>query len=161
MDDLTPVSLRHGVGNDLEKFETRAQSEASRPAVLIYVEPFDTLRDEKREAIRRAPSVEETHDIRVDEVAKSLTFHAEPRDSPLGRVPVRRPVRDLDRDLLLELVIRTLSVVDVAHAAGAQQPDDAVGKDDRSGFENCEAGLCGDLGDSSGKLTMETAQRQN
>ena len=95
------------------------------PAVAVGVDRLavDVLHDEVGRAVRRAPAVEQPRDVRVLQRRQDLPLHAQPA---LHLAREHAAADQLDRDLLLVLLVGALGEIHIAHAAGAELAHDPV-----------------------------------
>ncbi len=95
------------------------------PAVAVGVDRFavDVLHDEVRRAVRRAPAIEQSRDVRVLQRRQDLPLHAQPA---LHLAREHAAADQLDRDLLLVFLVGALGEIHVAHAAGAELAQDPI-----------------------------------
>ena len=95
-------------------------------AVLEDIRPVHVLHRVERMTLRRDPSVDQPRDVLVLEPCESLSFALEADEDV---VVCDRALDDLDRDLLLELVIAARGEVDLAHSTDAENARDRVRAD--------------------------------
>ena len=95
------------------------------PPVAVRVDRFavDVLHDEVGRAVRRAPAVEQSRDVRVLQRRQDLPLRAQPA---LHLAREHAAADQLDGDLLLILLVGALGEIDVAHAARAELAHDAI-----------------------------------
>ena len=110
----------------LEQPQPVGDREALPIAVVVEADAVDVFHDEVGHAFLRRAAVEELRDVRMVEIGQYLALALQ---SEFG-LGVDEPVApELDRDLLVELVVRAAGEIDHAHAARAEQPLDPVGPD--------------------------------
>ncbi len=123
MDDALLVCVLHTLANVDEQLQPIADCEPMLVAVLRDGNPLYVLHREVRAALRRRPRVVDARDVRMIHQSQGLSLRIETGQDFLG---VHAPLDQLERDppanghLLLRLV-------DDAHAAFADFPQDAVG----------------------------------
>jgi hypothetical protein len=123
------------------------------------------LHDKIREAIFGFPPVEEPGDVWVLERGQYLPLVLE---APQHRLSVHAPFNQLDRHLHLELLVRPLSEVNLAHPAGAEALEQFVAPDRSAGIsrnfrlaENLGGKLRGWINHEPVRLLTRLQQRVN
>jgi hypothetical protein len=110
--------------NCLKEFQARIEIKSMRIAKFIDRHAVDVFHDEIRTAVGQGAPVQEMRNIRMIELRQNLTFQLEAR---MHRYGERTTVDNFDGNLLFELSIGPLGKVNLAHPAGAQGPQYAVG----------------------------------
>ena len=114
----------HGGAQRAEQIDALVHAELAVVAVGVDRLTFDVLHHEVRCAVLGRSAVEQVRDVRMAQLRQDLPLGLEP---PQQRVGVEARLQQLDRDLLLVLLIVADRLEDLAHAAAAGLADDAIG----------------------------------
>ncbi len=123
MNHEVAMGVLHGVAYRLEELQAGAGRETPLVAVLRDRLAGDVFHDEEGHAALGRAAVQETRDVRMLEARQDLALGAEAGEQMVVRGS--RP-QQLDRDLLLVLVVGAGREVDGAHPALAQLALEAV-----------------------------------
>lgn len=93
-------------------------------------QPVDHARRKPQIAVVGIATVDQSDDMRMSEGGNDTPFMAQ------SVYQIGVAAHQLERHLLLEPTVGTLGQIDVRHAAGAHQFDDAPGPDTRAGPED-------------------------
>src|SRR5262249_53456042 len=121
MDDEVRVGVGNGIANSHEQIQTLRQMSAAPSAPVGDGLADDELHGHVGPPIGRNTSVQEACNAGVAELRKDL-----PLDSKTCGLVRDLTAHDLEGHGLLELPIGTFGAIDLAHAAAAEQIDDAV-----------------------------------
>jgi hypothetical protein len=110
----------------LEQAEPPADVQPVLVAVTIETDSVDVFHRQVRHTVFARTPIEQAGDVGVIQVGQDLPFGPEPARQGAGG---HQAVDELDRDLLLELLVSALCQVDGAHAATTQCAQDTVTPD--------------------------------
>ena len=125
MDDALLVCVLHPLAHVDEQRQPIADREPMLVAVLRDGNPLHVLHREVRAALGRRPRVVDARDVRMIHQSQGLSLGIEASQDFLG---VHAPLDQLERDRPANGHV-LLRLVDDAHAAFADFPQDAVGTD--------------------------------
>ena len=94
--------------------------------ILVNRKTLDVLHHEVGQSILRGPAIEQARDVRMIKPGQNLSFNAE---VPQHRVGVHPRFDQLDRNLLLVLLVGALGQVHRPHPAAADFAKHAVWPD--------------------------------
>lgn len=124
--DEAAVRVLHGGADGREELEALAERGAVAVAMDVERHAVDVLHDEVGEPLVGHAAVEQRADVRVVQPGEDLALAAEAAQHAVGR---RAPADQLDGDALLELVVVADGLVDHAHPALPDLPQQPVGAD--------------------------------
>ena len=130
MDDQVLVRAVHRRAHDLEQPQPLLDAERARIAIDVDRLAVDILHDDVRRAVGGRAAVEQPRDVRMIERRQDLAFELQPALHLARQQPAPH---QLDRDLLLELLVGALGEEHLAHAAAAEAAHDAIGADALAG----------------------------
>ena len=150
MDDEVAMRVRDRVADLEEQCETRAEIRVPGVAVVGDHLPFDVLHHGVRSAIRCHAAVEQACDAGMIEPREDLALGVEAIDQ------LRRfAAGELERGTLLELPVGARGLVDLAHAAPADEAHDAPGAEACVGLQD-RVGRVGHLPGCLRRILEET-----
>ena len=106
----------------------------ARIAIDVDRLAVDVLHDDVRRAVRGRAAVEQPRDVRMVERREDLALELQPALDVARQQPAPH---QLDRDLLLELLVGALREEHLAHAAAAEAAHDAIRTDALAGEIDC------------------------
>jgi len=114
----------HGGAQVPEQVDALVHAELPHVAIHIDGVAFDVLHHEVRRAFLGGAAIEQMRDVRMAQLREDLPLSLEPAQQ---RVGVEPRLQQLDRDLLLVLLVVAHCLEHLAHAAAAGFVDDAIG----------------------------------
>src|SRR5262245_23219351 len=126
MDDQVLVRVLNGRAHHAEEIDARREREVALRAIAIDRYARDQLHHEIRLAVVGRAAVDQPRDVRMIEAREDLPFGAEPAYQAARSDAA---AHDLDRHLLVKLIVRTHRAIHIAHAALTDQRDDLVRTD--------------------------------
>lgn len=126
VDDAVGVRVLHRRAHLQEQPRAVAEAQPGRVRVLGDRQAFDPLHHDVREAVRRQAAVEELGDVRVAQTRQDAALQHKLLG---GRGREQAATHQLDRHGLVEAALDPLAAIDLAHAALADEFDQAIGAD--------------------------------
>src|SRR5262245_43301570 len=123
MHDEIAMRELHGITDATKEPQPVDERELAGLDVLVDTNAVDTLHDEIRQAFFSGPTIEESGNPRVFELGEDLAFTPKAADKILV---AQRCRDDLDRYLLVELIVSAGAKVHGPHPAPAQLALDLV-----------------------------------
>jgi hypothetical protein len=123
MDDEVVMGELHRLAHAEEQTEAIGHGELACAAVLVDADAIDVFHDQIGQPFFGRTAVEQPRDLRVLELGQDLALAAESAEQILV---AQWRGDDLDRHLLVELVVGACREIHRAHAAAADLPGDLV-----------------------------------
>jgi hypothetical protein len=156
MDDQIAVRHIDSRTDSAEQLDALTKAEGIRAAIVVNRHTLDVFHHKVGNALLGGPAVHQACDVRVLERGKDLPFVSEPSEA-FGGSGV---VRDLQRNDLTVLLVRTLSEEYPSHAAAADLLDEAVRAESAADARrSCARGLLDDVDGRTGRKHRRFKQR--